>query len=128
MRALTIGLIGITGAITAAAAGAPAPAMNTAGEAGMGATQALKLERETRSGEVEIRVIGHSDNAVEVSYHLDVKGNSTTRHSGRTRLKPGVEATLSRVKVSTDGDWCATLEVEQGEDRYTLEEGSCPAS
>lgn len=125
MRALMTGLICAAGA--AAGAGASAMATDRAGEAGMGSTQALKLERETRSGEVEIRVIGHSANAVEVSYHLDVKGNSTTRHSGRTRLKPGVEATLSRVKVSTSGDWCATLEVEQGDDRYTLEEGSCPA-
>ncbi|MEL7188838.1 MAG: curli-like amyloid fiber formation chaperone CsgH [Pseudomonadota bacterium] len=117
-------LVGLSAAFAAVSASAEIEQE----EAAMGTAKALKLERKIREGEVEFRVIGLSESAVEVSYKLDVKGNSTTRHSGRTRLSPGVEATLSRVKVATNGDWCAILEVEQGSDRYTLKDGNCPAA
>ncbi|MEL7198804.1 MAG: curli-like amyloid fiber formation chaperone CsgH [Pseudomonadota bacterium] len=116
-----IGLAGAFAAISASAA-------DGLGETKMESTQALKLEKEALSGAVEIRVLGHSSNAVDVSYTLSVTGNSTTRHAGKTRLSPGVEATLSRVKISTDGDWCAVLEVEEQGRSYTLTKGMCPAS
>ncbi len=116
-----IGLAGTFAAISAMAA-------DRVGDTEMQSTQALKLEKEALPGAVEIKVMGHSENAVDVSYRLSVTGNSTTRHAGKTRLSPGVEAVLSRVKISADGDWCAVLEVEEEGRLYTLTQGMCPAS
>lgn len=86
----------------------------------------LSMKSEQNDGNVEIIVTGQSEAPLDVSYKLEVAGQSVTRHSGSTRLLTAQPQTLSRVKVSTGERWCATLRVEQSNGvNYRLTEGMC---
>jgi hypothetical protein len=86
----------------------------------------LKMSSKQNEGNVEITVIGLSPDPVLVSYKLEVSGQSTTRHSGSTRLSAGDRQILSRVRVSAQQRWCATLQVEQSNGvQYRLTDGTC---
>lgn len=81
----------------------------------------------TRNGDiVEVQLKGASDRTQAVSYSLEVTGDSSSRHRGRTTLAANSSQVLSTVKVSANGEWCARVTVEE-EDRapYELTEGSC---
>ncbi len=90
--------------------------------------QALTLDVETRDGMLEVRLTGLSPQAQAVSYTLEVKGRSTSRHRGSTRLAPGVAAVLSTMRAAADEDWCVTLHAEEeGRAPYEITRGTCPA-
>lgn len=86
----------------------------------------IKMTSKHNGDNVEIIVTGQSPDPVSVNYKLEVSGQSTTRHSGSTRLAAGDKQTLSRVRVSTAKRWCAVLQVEQSNGvNYRLTDGMC---
>jgi len=83
------------------------------------------LTTETSDAGVALRVIGDSDEAIDVRYTLEVEGgtgNHSTQ-SGTARLQPGREAVLATVQLGPRSieSWHATLRVETGAGAsYTL--------
>ncbi len=89
-------------------------------------SQALKLDVQQRDGVIEVQLIGHSDRAQEVSYLLEVTGQSTSRHRGKTTLAAGTTAVLSTMRANAGETWCVKLVAEEpGRDPYEVVEGSC---
>ncbi len=89
---------------------------------------ALSLDVETRDGMLEVRLVGLSAEAQEVRYTLEVKGNSTSRHSGATKLAAGTRAVLSTMRTSAGADWCVRLEAQDADGApYAVTRGTCPA-
>lgn len=90
--------------------------------------QALTLDVENRDGVLDVRLTGLSERAQGVSYALEVKGRSTSRHSGSTTLAAGVPAVLSTMRATAGEDWCVTLVAEEeGREPYAITRGNCPA-
>ena len=88
--------------------------------------RALTLTSQENGKMTEIIVTAQTDNPVQVSYKLAVAGDSSTRHSGSTRLSPGTDQVLSRVRIARAERWCATLDVKQGDGlAYRLTNGPC---
>jgi hypothetical protein len=86
----------------------------------------LTLESQTRDGTAELIVFAQSNTPVAVRYELVVEGDSVTRHAGATRVLPGDQHMLSRVRVTSKSSWCASLKVHQDDGMdYRLSEGSC---
>jgi hypothetical protein len=108
-----------------AAADVPAevPAMSAA------EPNALTLDVAARDGIIEVRLIGLSARAQEVTYALEVSGQSTSRHRGKTTLAAGTEAVLSTMRAEAGENWCVRLVAEEeGRAPYEITEGSsCPA-
>ncbi len=104
-----------------------APAI--AEEAAMSESQdhAVRMESTLSGDAAEISLIGRSDQALTVEYELEVEGRSRTRHRGKTSLAAGQRAVLSKVRIDTDGDWCARLTVSQS-DGASYEETAGPCS
>ena len=87
---------------------------------------ALSLNAHEKGKMVEIVVSAQSADAVDVSYELAVAGTSSTRHKGSTRLESGADRVLSRVSIPQHVNWCAVLDVKQGDgSSYTLKQGVC---
>jgi hypothetical protein len=90
------------------------------------ATRALALDVASREGMLEVRLIGRSAHAQVVSYTLEVTGNSTSRHEGRTTLTAGTQAVLSTMRTQAGENWCVTLVAEEeGGAPYTISRGPC---
>ncbi len=90
--------------------------------------RALTLDVESREGMIEVRLTGLAPEALAVSYTIEVRGNSTSRHSGATTLAAGVPAVLSTMRTSAGADWCVTLVAEEaGGTPYEVTHGACPA-
>lgn len=88
--------------------------------------RALSMTTQDNGDTTEIIVTAKTDDPVQVSYKLAVAGKSSTRHSGSTRLSSGPEQVISRVRITRDKDWCATLDVKQGDGlSYRLTNGPC---
>jgi hypothetical protein len=88
--------------------------------------RALTLDVQQRDGAIEVQLIGHADRALEVSYTLEVTGNSTSRHRGKTTLTAGRTAVLSTMRASAGETWCVKLIAEEpGRVPYEVIEGSC---
>lgn len=88
--------------------------------------RALALEVTDAGAHVELQLLAHSSRSQEVSYEIEVTGDSTTRHKGRTTLQAGAEAVLSTIRTSKSGDWCARVTVrEEGREAYQILRGSC---
>ncbi len=89
-------------------------------------SQALTLDVQQRDGVIEVQLIGHSERAQEVSYLLEVTGQSTSRHRGKTTLAAGTTAILSTMRANAGENWCVKLVAEEpGREPYEIVEGSC---
>lgn len=90
--------------------------------------RALSLFVEERDDIIEVRLIGLAQRAQEVSYALEVTGQSTSRHRGRTTLAAGNEAVLSTMRASAGATWCVRLTAqEEGQEPYEITRGDCAA-
>ena len=92
---------------------------------------ALSLDVRQQVGGIEVKLIGNSARAQQVSYQLEVTGQSTSRHHGTTTLAAGATAILSTIRASTGSDsgadWCVRLLAEEeGQAPYEVIEGNCP--
>ena len=93
------------------------------------APPALRLDVQREGGAIAVQLIGHSPEARQVSYALEVSGRSSSRHRGKTTLAAGATAVLSTMRVEAGDDWCVKLTAEeQGRAPYEVVEGSCSAS
>ncbi len=89
-------------------------------------THALRLDVRQQAGGIEVQLIGNSARAQQVSYLLEVTGQSTSRHRGSTTLTAGTPAILSTIRATSGGDWCVRLVAEEeGREPYEILEGSC---
>ena len=87
---------------------------------------ALRLDVAEHDGSIEVRLIGDTARTQEVSYTLEVSGQSTSRHRGRTTLTAGSSAVLSTMRASVGADWCVTLFAEEaGRAPYEITRGPC---
>jgi len=92
------------------------------------APRALALDISRLGGAIEVQLIGHSPQARQVSYTLDVRGKSTSRHRGKTTIAADHRTVLSTIRVSAAEDWCVRLVAEEdGGEPYEISEGNCPA-
>lgn len=90
--------------------------------------RALTLDVQQRDGGIDVQLIGHSAHTQVVSYTLEVSGNSTSRHRGKTTLTAGTTAVLSTMRASAGESWCVKLVGEEpGRVPYEVIAGSCPA-
>lgn len=90
--------------------------------------RALTLDVTQRDGGIEVQLLGHSAHTQVVSYTLEVTGQSTSRHSGKTTLAAGATSVLSTMRTSAGSEWCVKLVAEEtGREPYEVIEGSCAA-
>lgn len=93
------------------------------------APHALALDVRHVDGGLEVQLIGQSPRALQVSYELDVTGQSTSRHRGKTTIAAGSRAVLSTIRVSAGAEWCVRLLAEDdGGEPYEIREGNCTAA
>ncbi|PKP93014.1 MAG: hypothetical protein CVT75_06775 [Alphaproteobacteria bacterium HGW-Alphaproteobacteria-14] len=91
-------------------------------------SHALTLDVQQHDGAIEVRLIGNTAHTQVVSYLIEVRGQSTSRHRGRTTLSAGNTAVLSTMRASVGADWCVKLVAEEsGREPYEIIEGSCAA-
>jgi hypothetical protein len=88
--------------------------------------RALTLDVQHDGDAVAVRLIGYASEATVVSYTIEITGNSTSRHRGKTTLPANVEATLSTLRMTTGENWCVRLEAEEaGRETYEITRGNC---
>jgi hypothetical protein len=88
-------------------------------------SRALTLDVDDHGGVIEVRLIGLSDRSQQVSYALEVNGQSTSRHRGKTVLAAGTSAVLSTMRASAGENWCVRLVAEEeGSAPYEITQGS----
>lgn len=89
--------------------------------------RSLALEVVDAGSHVELQLLARPQHRQEVSYQIELTGDSTTRHSGRTTVEPGAQKVLSTIRTSKSGDWCARVTVqEEGREAYEITRGNCP--
>lgn len=67
----------------------------------------------SRNGDlVSIKIVGQSDEPVDLVYTLSVKGDSRSVNSGRARLNGKQEQVLTTINMTAKSDWSAELSVE----------------
>jgi hypothetical protein len=87
---------------------------------------ALTLDVRQHDGTIEVQLIGFSPDTRQVSYALEVTGQSTSRNKGKTTLAAGTRAVLSTMRTTAGESWCVTLLAEEeGRDPYEITQGSC---
>lgn len=88
---------------------------------------ALTLDVQQRGSMIEVRLIGHSPRAQQVSYALEISAQSTSRHRGKTTLAADTMAVLSTMRTETGGKgWCVKLVAEdEGGAPYEVTRGDC---
>lgn len=90
------------------------------------ASHALSLKVERTGGTIAVELLGHSPRARQVSYVLEVSGQSTSRHRGTTTLAANTPVRLSAMTASVGETWCVRLLAEEeGSDPYEIVEGDC---
>jgi hypothetical protein len=90
------------------------------------APHTLRLDVEQLDGSINVRLTGDAVHAQEVSYTLEVSGNSTSRHRGRTTWAAGASAVLSTMRASVGANWCVKLVAEEaGQAPYEITRGPC---
>jgi len=88
--------------------------------------RALDLQITEREDRVTVELHANSSRAQHVSFSIEVTGPSSSKHSGSLSLAANDPQTLSTLRISTKGDWCAKVVVEEeGRAPYELREGSC---
>jgi hypothetical protein len=89
-------------------------------------TRVMALEVVDAGTHVEVQLLANPQHRQVVSYQIEMTGDSTTRHNGRTTIEPGAQRVLSTIRTSKSGEWCARVIVqEEGRDPYELSQGSC---
>jgi hypothetical protein len=87
---------------------------------------ALQLEVRQTGDAIEVQLIGDSPRAQQVSYLLEVTGQSTSRHRGKTTLAANARTVLSTVRANVGEYWCVRLLAEEeGREPYEILEGDC---
>lgn len=87
---------------------------------------ALTLEVQQHDNMIEVRLIGLSPRTLQVSYALEITGQSTSRHRGKTTLAADTLAVLSTMRARTGENWCVTLVAEdEGGEPYEVTRGTC---
>jgi hypothetical protein len=87
---------------------------------------ALQLDVRQKDGIIEVQLIGNSPRSQQVSYLLEVMGQSTSRHRGKTTLAANSPTVLSTVRVTAGKRWCVRLLAEEeGREPYEIREGDC---
>lgn len=90
--------------------------------------RALTLDVRPHEGGIEVQLIGLSPRRQQVSYTLEVTGQSTSRHRGTTTLAADTRAVLSTLRSHGGDNWCVTLKAEEeGRAPYEITRGSCAA-
>jgi hypothetical protein len=103
------------------------PLASSAVPAMVDAPPALSLAVSKQGDRVEVQLIGEAAEARQVSYVLEVTGQSNSRHRGKTTLAANTRAVLSTIRTSAGPDWCVRLMVEEeGREPYEIREGLCP--
>jgi hypothetical protein len=88
--------------------------------------RALSLAVTRQGDKIEVQLIGLSPRQQAVSYALEVTGQSSSRHKGRTILAADTRAVLSTMRVSAGQNWCVRLVAEDdGGEPYEVTEGHC---
>ena len=88
---------------------------------------ALSLAVAKQGDRIEVQLIGETAEARQVSYVLEVSGQSNSRHRGKTTLAAHTRTVLSTVTASAGPDWCVRLLAEEeGREPYEIREGLCP--
>ena len=101
-----------------------ASAMN--GADAMPDTHALSLNVAEAADSVTVELIADPQANQTITYDIEVTGSSRSKHRGSTSIAAGAPATLTRVKVSHGGTWCALAHItEESGLEYTLEAGEC---
>jgi hypothetical protein len=91
--------------------------------------EALKLDVRQHGNRIEVQLIGDAPTARQVSYMLEVTGQSTSRHRGKTTLAANAPTILSTVKATAGDKWCVRLLAEEeGREPYEIVEGDCDLS
>jgi hypothetical protein len=89
---------------------------------------ALQLEVRQMGETIEVQLIGDSPRAQQVSYLLEVTGQSTSRHRGKTTLAANSRTVLSTVRANAGEQWCVRLLAEEeGREPYEIRKGDCTA-
>lgn len=87
---------------------------------------ALTLDVRQHDGTIEVRLIGLSPRTQQVSYALEMTGQSTSRHRGKTTLTADTLAVLSTMRAQTSENWCVKLVAEdEGGEPYEVRRGTC---
>ena len=104
-------LIWAAAAAATAMAGAPAATSATNDQS---ATDVRPLQMHwSRNGNlVSIKIIGQSDEPVDLVYTLSVKGDSRSVNRGRARLTSKQAQVLTTINMTAKSDWSAELSVE----------------
>lgn len=90
---------------------------------------ALTLDVRHNGDAIEVQLIGDSPRAQQVSYVLEVTGQSTSRHRGKTTLAANSRTVLSTIRANAGEAWCVRLLAEEeGRDPYEILEGDCTAA
>ena len=101
-------------------------AQTASGGTALDTERAVRLDVEESAERVEIALFDTSKTRQTVAYEIEVRGASTSRHSGKTTLGGGGDTPLSRFTVSHRGTWCAKAKIlEENGVEYTLEAGDC---
>ncbi|WP_298470187.1 curli-like amyloid fiber formation chaperone CsgH [uncultured Erythrobacter sp.] len=88
--------------------------------------RAIEMEVSKEGDQIKVELHGNSPKTQHVSFAIEVTGSSNSKHSGSLTLAANSPQTLSTIKVSTSGKWCARVMVEEeGRAPYELSEGSC---
>jgi len=91
--------------------------------------EALKLDVRHHGNSIEVQLIGDAPTARQVSYVLEVTGQSTSRHRGKTTLAAHAPTVLSTVKATAGETWCVRLLAEEeGREPYEIVKGDCDLS
>jgi hypothetical protein len=90
---------------------------------------ALTLDVRQQGDALEVQLIGDAPSARQVSYLLEVTGQSTSRHRGKTTLVANARTVLSTIRATATDKWCVRLIAEEeGREPYEIIEGDCDSA
>ncbi|MEQ5788388.1 hypothetical protein J3454_10825 [Erythrobacter sp. NFXS35] len=90
--------------------------------------ESLTLDIREHGGALEVQLIGDSSRTQSVSYVLEVSGQSTSRHRGKTTLTADARTVLSTIRANAGDKWCVRLLAEEeGLPPYEILQGNCTA-
>ena len=105
-------------AIAATAIAGAAIAASGGGEHSDSDTRPLQMHWSRTGNLVSVKIVGRSDEPVDLLYTLKVIGDSRSVNSGRARLAGKQEQILATINMTAKSDWSAELSVE-GEHPYS---------
>jgi len=91
-------------------------------------SRAIALQVQEDENSVEVEIVARSGIAQTVDYTIELVGSSRSRHRASTSVPANEDRVLSRLKTGYTENWCATLDVTEGDGTsYTLTAGDCSA-